>query len=124
MGIAGGVIGTLSALLGIGGGTLTTPLLLWHGVDIRHAVGTSASVGLPIAVAGAMGFAWSGWGVNVGRAWATGFIYWPAVAGLLLTSVPMAPLGARLAHALPRVILQRGFALLLLLVGLKMLLLR
>lgn len=123
MSIAGGVIGTVSALLGIGGGTLTTPLLLWHGVDIRHAVGTSASVGLPIALAGAIGFAWGGWGVTVGRAWTTGFVYWPAVAGLILTSVPMAPVGARLAHALPRRILQRGFALFLLLVGMKMLLL-
>jgi uncharacterized membrane protein YfcA len=120
--LAGGVIGSISALLGIGGGTLTTPFLLWYGIDIRHAVGTSASVGLPVALAGAAGFAWSGWGVDAGRDWVSGFIYWPAVAGLLLASVPMAPLGARLAHALPRTILVRGFALFLLAVGLKMIL--
>jgi uncharacterized membrane protein YfcA len=120
MTVAGGVIGLLSALLGIGGGTLTTPFLLWHGVDIRRAVGTSASTGLPIALAGAAGFAWGGWGIRVAQGWTTGFIYWPAVAGLLLASVPMAPVGARLAHALPRPLLQRGFALFLLLVGLKM----
>ncbi len=120
MTLAGGVIGSLSALLGIGGGTLTTPFLLWHGIDIRRAVGTSASAGLPIALAGASGFAWSGWGVPLALGWTTGFIYWPAVAALLLASVPMAPLGARLAHTLPRSWLQRGFALFLLLVGVKM----
>lgn len=121
MGLAGGVIGTISALLGIGGGTLTTPFLLWNGIDIRRAVGTSATCGLPVALAGAAGFAWSGWAPMAGQAWVTGFIYWPAVAGIVLASVPLAPLGARLAHYLPRVRLQRIFALFLLLVGVKML---
>jgi uncharacterized membrane protein YfcA len=121
MGLAGGVIGMASALLGIGGGTLTTPFLLWNGVDIRRAVGTSATCGLPIALAGAAGFAWSGWQPMAGQTWTTGFIYWPAVAGIVLASVPLAPLGARLAHHLPRARLQRVFALFLLLVGVKML---
>ena len=122
MGLAGLVIGSVSALLGIGGGTLTTPFLLWNGIDIRRAVGTSATCGLPIALAGAAGFAWSGLTVMAGQTWTTGFIYWPAVAGIVLASVPMAPLGARLAHHLPRDQLQRVFALFLLLVGVKMLL--
>lgn len=119
---AGIVIGTVSALLGIGGGTLTTPFLLWHGIDIRHAVGTSATCGLPVAAAGAAGFAWSGQTAMTEQAWTTGFIYWPAVAGIVLASVPLAPLGARLAHHLPRSDLQRIFALFLMLVGIKMLL--
>jgi uncharacterized membrane protein YfcA len=121
MTVAGGIIGSISALLGIGGGTLTTPFLLWHGVDIRQAVGTSASVGLPIALAGAAGFAWSGRGIDLGRDWTSGFIDWSVVIALALASVPMAPLGAQLAHRLPRPVLQRGFALFLLLVGVKML---
>lgn len=123
MGLAGAVIGTVSALLGIGGGTLTTPFMLWNGIDIRRAVGTSATCGLPIALSGAAGFVWSGWLPMAGQAWTTGFVYWPAVAGIVLTSVPLAPSGARLAHYLPRVLLQRVFALFLLLVGVKMLLL-
>jgi len=57
LGIAGFVIGAVSAVLGIGGGTLTVPFLLWHRVDIRNAVGTAAACGLPIAFAGAAGFA-------------------------------------------------------------------
>jgi len=121
-GLAGAVIGCVSALLGIGGGTLTVPWLVWHRIDIRLAVGTAATIGLPIALAGAAGFALGGhqgvWlpGHN------TGFIYWPAVAGIVLGSVPLAPAGAWLAHRLQRRVLQCVFALVLLLIGLKMIL--
>lgn len=117
---AGGVIGALSAVLGIGGGTLTVPFLLWHRVDIRLAVGSAAACGLPIAVAGAAGFALAGRSVEAAPAYSSGFIHWPAVAGVALASVLLAPAGARLAHYLPREVLQRVFALVLVLVGLKM----
>lgn len=124
--IAGGVIGLLSAILGIGGGTLTVPYLVWHRVDIRKAVGTAAACGLPIALAGAIGFCIAGsgstTGAGAGQAGFTGFIYWPAALAISATSVLFAPLGTRLAHTLPRGILRRVFALLLVLLGLKMLL--
>jgi len=120
LGVAGAVIGGISAMLGIGGGTLSVPFLLWNRVDIRTAVGTAATCGLPIAIAGSVGFAISGWNVTDQAGWNSGFIYWPAVLLIALASVPMAPLGARLAHSLPRKILQRVFALFLALVGLKM----
>jgi len=119
-GLAGAVIGAVSALLGIGGGTLTVPWLLWHRVDIRMAVGTAATIGLPIALAGALGFALGGIPAAERPGFSTGFIYWPAVFGIVLGSVPLAPAGARLAHYLPRLLLQRGFAVLLALIGLKM----
>jgi uncharacterized membrane protein YfcA len=119
-GLAGGVIGAVSALLGIGGGTLTVPWLLWHRVDIRVAVGTAATIGLPIALAGALGFALGGMQAAARPDYSTGFIYWPAAAGIVLGSVPLAPAGAWLAHYLPRPMLQRGFALVLVLIGLKM----
>ncbi len=122
LGVAGVLIGQVSALLGIGGATLTTPFLLWHGVNIRHAVGSSAACGLPIAVAGAAGYSLTGLSAGMGLPGTTGFIYWPALIMLVLASVPAAPLGARLAHRLPHRLLQRLFALFLLLVGLKMLL--
>ncbi|MEA2094434.1 MAG: sulfite exporter TauE/SafE family protein, partial [Pseudomonadota bacterium] len=122
LGFAGGIIGAVSALLGIGGGTLTVPFLLWNRVDIRTAVGTAATCGLPIAVAGAAGFALSGLGAGKAPGLNTGFIYWPAVAGVVSSSVLMAPVGARLAHRLPRRVLQRSFALLLAIIGVKMIL--
>ncbi|MEN8107474.1 MAG: sulfite exporter TauE/SafE family protein [Pseudomonadota bacterium] len=117
---AGSVIGAVSAVFGIGGGTLSVPFLLWNRVDIRAAVGTAATCGLPIALAGAAGFVITGLGAAGQPDWSSGFVYWPAVAGIVLTSVLLAPLGARLAHYLPRQILQRMFAVLLVLVGLKM----
>ncbi len=119
-GLAGTVIGAVSALLGIGGGTLTVPWLLWHRIDIRVAVGTAATIGLPIALAGALGFALGGQLLEDRPEYSTGFIYWPAVVGIILGSVPLAPAGAWLAHYLSRRRLQRGFALLLVLIGLKM----
>jgi len=122
LGVAGTVIGGVSAVLGIGGGSLSVPFLLWNRVDIRTAVGTAATCGLPIAIAGAAGFAISGWKVADPAGLNSGFIYWPAVFWIALASVPMAPLGARLAHSLPHKTLQRVFALFLALIGLKMIL--
>jgi uncharacterized membrane protein YfcA len=118
----GSGIGALSALVGIGGGTLTVPFLHRVGIDMRRAVGTSAACGVPIAVAGALGFMVVGLGREGLPAASTGFVYWPAVGAILLASVPTAPLGARLAHALPVALLKRGFALLLLVLGARMLL--
>jgi uncharacterized membrane protein YfcA len=122
MGLAGTVIGTLSAMVGIGGGTLTVPYLTRSALDIRSAVATSSACGLPIAAAGTLGFVVFGWGRDGLPAASTGFVYWPAVAAILLASVPAAPLGARLAHALPMVLLRRVFAVLVLIVSLKLML--
>jgi uncharacterized protein len=80
MGAAGGVIGAVSAIVGIGGGTLTVPFLSWCKVPLRTAIATSSACGLPIAIAGAVGFAIMGWGNPALPAWATGYLYWPAVA--------------------------------------------
>lgn len=121
LGLAGGLIGAVSALFGIGGGTLTVPFLLWNGVDILRAVATSAACGLPIALAGAAAFA-AGTTASGGPPGGvhTGFIYWPAVGGIVSTSILAAPLGARLAHHLPKPVLQRIFALVLALIGVRM----
>jgi uncharacterized membrane protein YfcA len=121
LGLAGVVIGTVSALLGIGGGTLTVPFLLWNRVDILRAVATAAACGLPVALVGAAAFgAGAGGGGGAPGEMHTGFIYWPAVAGIASTSILAAPLGARLAHYLPKPVLQRIFALVLALIGLRM----
>lgn len=118
--MAGGLIGAVSALLGIGGGTLTVPFLRWHGVEIRSAVGTAAAAGFPIALAGATGFWLAGRALPALPDFTSGFLYWPAILIIALVSVPCAPLGAALAHRLPRAWLQRLFGALLLVVGLRM----
>jgi uncharacterized membrane protein YfcA len=110
---AGVVIGAVSALVGIGGGTLTTPFLLSRGVGIRRAIATSAACGLPIAVTGALGYAVAGLHQAGLPAGATGYVYWPAAAMIALGSVCTAPLGAYLTHRLPVPLLKRLFALLL-----------
>ena len=121
MTLSGLVIGTVSAVVGIGGGSLTVPFLSWCGMAIRRAVATSAACGLPIAIAGSLGFLVAGWHHPDLPPWSTGFIYWPALLGLVTASFLTAPLGARLAHTLPVATLKRVFALLLLVLGIKML---
>lgn len=122
MGVAGGVIGAVSALFGIGGGTLTIPWLSRAGARMTEAVGTSAACGLPIAIFGALTFMAVGWGNPSLPSWSTGFVSWPALVGIVLTSVPFARLGVRLAHVLPARILRLAFATLLAGVGLRFLL--
>jgi uncharacterized membrane protein YfcA len=122
MGLAGMVIGVVSALVGIGGGTMTVPLLNASGVEMRKAVATSSACGLPIALAGAMSFTVTGWGVAGLPAGSTGYVYWPVALSIILTSSLFAPVGAALAHRLPSDRLRRVFALFLLLIGGRLLL--
>ena len=122
MAVAGGVIGAVSSIVGIGGGTLTVPFLAWCNVQLRAAVATSSACGLPIAIAGAAGFLIMGWSEPQLPALATGYIYWPAFAGIGVASMLFAPLGAKLAHALPVATLRKFFALFLAVLGVRMLL--
>jgi len=120
--LASTLIGAISAIVGIGGGTMSVPFLVWCNVAMRKAVATAAACGLPIAVGGAAGFVINGW-TEVGLpAYSSGYVYWPAFIGIVITSVLFAPLGARLAHRLPQAQLKRIFALLLYALGIRMLL--
>ncbi len=118
---SGGIIGFGSAWFGIGGGSFTVPLLTWFNVPMKRAVATAAACGLPIALTGAVSNVATGWGHAELPEWTTGFVYWPAVLGIALASVPCAKVGAKLAHKLDAKLLKRGFALLLLIVGIKFL---
>ncbi|SDK40831.1 MULTISPECIES: sulfite exporter TauE/SafE family protein [Halomonadaceae] len=122
MGVAGVAIGGISALFGIGGGTLTVPWLSRCGASMTQAVGTSAACGLPIALFGAVTFVVVGWGHPLLPAGATGFVMWPAFLGIVIASVPFARVGARLAHVLPAHVLRLAFATLLAVVGIRFLL--
>lgn len=119
--VAGGVIGTVSSLFGIGGGSLTVPFLVWCQVAMQRAVGTSAACGLPIAVIGSISYMVMGWEEAGLPGMTTGYVYWPAVLGIVMTSTLFAHLGAKWAHRLPADRLKRFFALLLGVIGVKFL---
>lgn len=118
---SGVIIGAVSAMFGVGGGSMTVPLLTFWRVRMQHAVAASAACGVPIALAGCAGFIVGGWRLPLPPG-SVGFIYLPAVAGIVVTSFPLAWVGARIAHRLPATTLKRIFALVLLVLGLKLVL--
>lgn len=120
--VIGTFIGIISCLVGIGGGTLTVPFLIYCNIAIRKAIGTSAALGLPIALSGTIGLMINGWALPDLPSSSFGYVYIPAVICIALTSAITAPLGVRLAQKIPTQLLQRAFAILLYAVGLKMLL--
>lgn len=98
---AGGVgIGIFSGLVGVGGGAITVPFLSWRGAPIHKAIGTSATMGFPIAVFGAASYIYQGWGMSALPASSLGFVYLPALVCVATASVLAAPAGARLSHSL------------------------
>ena len=117
----GGLIGGVSSLVGIGGGTMTVPFLVWCNVAMHRAIGTSAAVGFPIALAGAVGYMVNGLSVQLPQ-YSLGFVYLPALVGVSATSVVTAPFGAKLAHSLPIDKLKKIFAVLLIVMATKLLL--
>jgi uncharacterized membrane protein YfcA len=118
---AGGLIGSVSSLVGIGGGSMSVPFLVWCNVAIHRAIGTSAAIGFPIALAGAVGYVINGLSAPL-PPYSFGFVYLPALAGVAAASIITAPFGAKMAHSLPIDKLKKIFALLLLVMGTKMLL--
>lgn len=117
---AGLLIGAISSLIGIGGGALTGPWQLWHGVRAQNAVATSAACGYPIALAGSFAFVFLGQG-GVLPEGALGYVHLPAFLGIALTSAIAAPLGAATVHRLPPAVVKQVFGVFLVLVGLRML---
>lgn len=111
--ISGGIIGYISSIVGIGGGTMTVPWLMWHGSSIHKAIATSAAVGFPIATGGAVSYLYAGWEHDLLPQHSMGFIYLPALISIIVSSVVFAPLGANLAHNLDVKKLKRIFAFLL-----------
>jgi uncharacterized membrane protein YfcA len=118
---AGGVIGLVSGLVGAGGAFISVPFMLWCNVPLRHAVGTSAALGFPIALSATLGYVIGGWSLPAALPGASGYLYLPALALIAMASVLMAPLGARTAHRIDVGALRRIFALLLMALAATML---
>ncbi len=118
--LMGCVIGFLSSILGIGGGTLTVPYLLTRRLEMKNAVAVSSTCGFPIAVSGALMYMLLGYEQGALPAWSLGYIYLPSLLGIVVCSMVTAPVGARLANRLPAQKLKRYFSIVLFLIAGKM----
>lgn len=99
--LVGGVIGFVSSFVGIGGGVMIVPALSKIGYKMKNAIASSSAVGMFMAAAGALSALVNGLGIEAMPESTIGFIYYPAVIGLSLTSVVFAPIGAKLVYILP-----------------------
>jgi uncharacterized protein len=120
--LVGFCIGWISSFVGIGGGTLSVPFLIYCNVNTKRAIGTSSAIGLPIALAGAVGYIVSGLQISDLPEKSLGFVYLPAFAIIAASSLISAPVGAVLVQKLAVKKLKKIFAILLILIGCKMLL--
>jgi len=119
--IAGSGIGAISAIVSIGGGTLTVPYLIRQNIDIKKAIGTSAAIGLPISIAGTLGYVVNGWESYSMGTYTFGYVYFPVVLLISVASIFTAPYGAKLAHKLNTSTLKKVFSVLLMILSIKML---
>ena len=118
--VIGGVIGLISVLMGIGGGTLGVTILTLYNTAIHRAVGTASGFGLIIAVPGTLAMMLNGWGEAGLPPFSLGYVNLIGFALIVPTTVLAAPWGARIAHAISRVALRRAFAVFLALTSLRM----
>jgi len=113
-------IGGLSALAGVGGAMLSVPFMMYCNVGFHQAIATSAAISFVVSVAGAIGFVGAGFGEPGLPPNSIGYVYLPAFIGISLTSIFLAPLGARVAHRMPVATLKKIFALFLLVLAGKL----
>ncbi|MBE7367812.1 sulfite exporter TauE/SafE family protein [Ramlibacter pallidus] len=109
----GGVIGVLSSLVGAGGAFVSVPFMTWCNIKIHDAVGTSAALGFPIALAGTLGYIYAGLGLPRMPAGSVGYLYLPGLVVISAASMLLAPLGARTAHRMDIQPLKKVFAIVL-----------
>jgi uncharacterized membrane protein YfcA len=109
----GNVIGLLSSLVGAGGAFVSVPFMTWCNVKIHDAVGTSAALGFPIALAGTLGYIWAGQGMPQMPPGSVGYLYLPGLVIISVASMLLAPVGARTAHRMDIQPLRRMFAFVL-----------
>lgn len=118
--VGGGVIGMLSSFAGIAGGAFIVPFLNARGIELKRAIGTSSFCGCLLGLAGTISFIISGWGNPQLPAYSFGYVYLPALFGVVITSIFTSKIGATLANQLPVATLKKGFALMLMLIALNM----
>ncbi len=118
--VIGAIIGLISVLMGIGGGTLGVPVLSLYNIPIHRAVGTATGFGLIIAVPGTLAMMMNGWGAPGLPPFSLGYVNLIGFALIVPTTILAAPWGAHIAHAISRPALRRAFAAFLALTSLRM----
>lgn len=116
----GGLVGFISSLMGIGGGTLSVPILTAVGFDIRRAVGTASTIGFVIAIPGTIGYILTGWAAPGLPPYSLGYVNLAALVAIIPLSMLSAPWGAHTAHNIPRRYLAYGFGLFLIVTAIRM----
>ena len=116
----GTAMGVISSFAGIGGAILSISFLTWCNIRMHEAIGTAAAIGVPLAIAGTVGFVVTGLYDHGLPPLGLGYVYLPAFAGIAVTSFLITPLGAKLAHRLPVVVLRRIFVVFLVALAVKM----
>ena len=116
----GAAMGVISSFAGIGGAVMSISFLTWCNFRMHDAIGTAAAIGVPLAIAGTVGFIATGLLDKGLPEWSLGYVYLPAFAGIAITSFLVAPLGAKLAHRLPVPVLRRVFVVFLVALAVKM----
>ena len=119
--LSSAIIGVISSLTATGGAALVVAYLVKRGIAIHRAIGSAAAIGWPLAAAGTAGFLVTGFSQPGLPQYSLGFIYLPALAGIVVASMSLAPLGARLAHRTPGALLKKIFAAVLFTLATKML---
>lgn len=117
---SGYIVGLISAMMGIGGGTLSVPILTAFGFDMRRAVGTAAAIGFLIAIPGTFGYVLAGWNVPGLPAASVGYFNALAFIFLVPLTALFAPVGARIAHTIPQSLLRYAFAAFLIITSIRM----
>ena len=114
------ITGIISSLLGIGGGAILVPSLSFFGLPVRQAIGTATACGVMVALFGSIGYIVTGLGASSLLEWSFGYIYLPALLGLVISSSIFAPIGVKYASMMPVKTLKKCFAVFLVFVSLKM----
>ena len=116
------ITGVIASLMGMAGGAILVPVLSYFGMPLRHCIGIATVCGVMVALFGSLGYIISGLDNELLPAWSLGYVYLPALLGVVLTSSLFAPVGVKFSAKLPVQTLKKCFALFLILVAIKMIL--
>ncbi len=116
------ITGMIASLMGMAGGAILVPVLVYFGMPLRHCIGIATVCGVMVALFGSLGYIISGLDNELLPVWSIGYVYLPALLGIVLTSSLFAPVGVKFAAKLPVQTLKKFFAVFLILVAIKMIL--